>query len=286
MASAGRTISHLRTIVRSEQIDIVHANNLKMLILAAAATAGRRIPVLWHVRDIFPSRTAAVLGAASRAAHRVLTVSRAVAGQFRQNSRKLAVVYNAVELPALDSKTKAPCRAPTIGYVGRLDAGKGIGDLVSAFAAITRRHPAARLLLAGDGPEAARLPDMPGIVKLGYQDDLSMAWRQIDICVQPSNLPDSFPRAVIEAMSWGKPVVGARIGGIPEAVADGTTGLLFRPGDPDDLCGKLLLLLDQPGIARSLGAAGRLRCEQSFSIGAQIRQLNSIYEDAHALCHP
>ena len=284
LASVSSTATGLRRLLSTQQIDLIHANNFKMHVLAKLASVGRRIPVLWHVRDIFPEQTSGWLRLGGRAADRVLTVSQAVAAQFGDNDR-VSVLYNAVELPA-EPERRELGRAPVIGYVGRLDAGKGLDTLVSAFFGLLGRHPQARLLLVGEGPERRSIPSHPAIEVLGFQADVAAAWRRIDICVQPSNQPDSFPRAVIEAMSWAKPVVGAAIGGIPEAIEEGSTGLLFKPGDAAGLGARVEALLRHPGRAREMGLAGRRRCESLFSISAQIQQLTKIYEATYALCHP
>jgi glycosyltransferase involved in cell wall biosynthesis len=283
MAAAASSIQRLRRMIVERRIDMIHANNFKMHILAALASAGRRTPVLWHVRDIFPERSVSLLRLASRAATRVLTVSRAVAAQFA-NQANVSVLYNAVELPP---KTVEPqAIAPrVIGYVGRLDSGKGIDILVRAFLSLAPRHPQIRLLIAGEGPERRSIPSHPAIEVAGFQSDVSSAWSRIDVCVQPSSQPDSFPRSVIEAMSWSKPVVASAIGGIPEAIEEGATGLLFRPGEANGLEAKLETLLRHPTRAQAMGAAGRRRCEALFSVPAHVAQLTKIYETTYALCH-
>ena len=283
LTAAATTIASLRRLIVTHRIDLIHANNFKMHVLATLASTGLRIPVFWHVRDIYPERNARIMRLAGAAADRVLTVSRAVAAQFGA-SGKVSVLYNAVELPPkLESRPSVD--SPVIGYVGRLDGWKGLDTLVSAFLGLAGRHPKARLLIAGEGPELGSIPAHPAIEVMGFQSDLAPAWRRIDICVQPSTQPDPFPRAVIEAMSWGKPVVGAATGGIPEAIADGLTGLLFAPGDTTGLGDRLELLLQNPGRARAMGDAGRIRCESLFSVPAQIEQLTRIYENSYALCH-
>lgn len=289
MATSLAAIRNLRRLLISERIGLVHATNFKMHLLAVLAGIGLNVPVLWHVRDIFPRETAGLLRAASASASRVLAVSKAAAAQFR-GCANVSVVYNAVELPAASALAE-PCplrgmARATIGYVGRLRAGKGVDTLVRAFLALLADFPHTRLLLAGEGPERRSIPAHPAIEVLGFQKDLAPVWRDVDLYVQPSSLPDSLPQSVIEAMSWAKPVVGARIGGIPEAIEEGTTGLLFQPGDAAGLKARLQTLLRSTVRARAMGLAGRRRCERLFSIGAQIKHLNDIYESTtHAICH-
>ena len=283
LTAAASTVAALRRLIVTNRIDLVHANNFKMHVLATLASAGLNIPVFWHVRDIYPERNARLMRFAGAAANRVLTVSRAVAAQFGPSDR-VSVLYNAVELPAkLESRKSG--EFPVIGYVGRLDGWKGLDTLVSAFLGLLGKHPQARLLIAGEGPELRSIPAHPSIEAVGFQSDLTSTWARMDICVQPSSQPDPFPRAVIEAMSWGKPVIGAATGGIPEAIADGLTGLLFAPGNTESLTDRLDLLLRNPKRAQAMGTAGRSRCESLFSVPAQIEQLTRIYENSYALCH-
>jgi glycosyltransferase involved in cell wall biosynthesis len=283
LASAVSTIALLRRMIATERIDLVHANNFKMYVLAALASAGRSVPVLWHVRDIYPERNAGLVRAAGRAAGRILAVSQAVAAPLG-NRERVSVLYNAVELPPKPEPRDSE-QPPVVGYIGRLDAWKGLDTLVAAFLGLLGRHPRARLLIAGEGPARGSIPCHPSIELIGFQADVGAALRRMDICVQPSSQPDPFPRAVIEAMSWGKPVVGASTGGIPEAIEEGATGLLFKPGDEVSLGERLHALLTHPGRARAMGEAGRRRCESLFTVAAQIEKLTGIYESTYALRH-
>ncbi|MFN7925811.1 MAG: glycosyltransferase family 4 protein [Bryobacteraceae bacterium] len=276
LAAVGR----LRSIVASEAVSLVHANNLKMLLLAAAAAPEQ--PRVWHVRDIFPEsammRRLITLGC--KVATKILTVSGAVARQLPDRS-KVEVLYNAVELPrgAEPSGERLEKAGPkTIGYVGRLDPRKGLDTLVDAVRIVRRSDPEVRLLVAGDGPGGAGL-DEPFVTRLPFQREMEPVWKRIDVAVTPSVEPDAFPRSVIEAMSYAKPVIGAATGGIPEAIEHGTNGYLFRPGDAAELAGKLLDMLAAPERARRMGRAGRLACERRFSAEAQVDQLLGIYDE-------
>jgi glycosyltransferase involved in cell wall biosynthesis len=267
----------VRSIANQAHARVIHANNLKMLFLAAAARPD--LPRLWHVRDIFPDTPMVrrILALASRLSTRVISVSRAVAAHLPPGARN-EVLYNAVDLPEPDSRAASKRGPVTVGFVGRLDRWKGIPVLLEAFRAARRDHPQARLLVVGDGPEAS-LVGGEGVERLPFQRDLGAVWPRIDIAVVPSTEPDPFPRSVIEAMSWGKPVVGSATGGIPEAIAHGETGLLFAPGSVSQLRDSLVRLLSSPADTAAMGACGRLRCEQMFSTKAQAEKMGRIYGD-------
>ncbi len=150
--------------------------------------------------------------------------------------------------------------------------------LADAFEIVRRKHAGAELLVVGDGPEAAVLSGRAGITHIPFQTNLAGVWSRIDVAVTPSVEPDPFPRAVIEAMSYGKPVVAAATGGIPEAIAHEETGLLVEPASVEDLAAALTRFLDAPELVARMGTAGRRRCEQRYSVQTQQTALDRIYQ--------
>jgi len=258
-------------------VELIHANNLKMALLAALAAPS--LPMVWHVRDIFPGRQPVLrlLQFASRAATKVLAVSQAVAHHLPDPS-KTEVLYDAVELPLVEAAVPSQRTPPVFGFVGRLDAWKGIRAMADAFEIVRRRHPGAEFVVAGEWPEAAVLDGRAGITQLGFQQNLAEVWRRVDVAVTPSIEPDQFPRAVIEAMSYGKPVIGATAGGIPEAIAHEETGLLVKPGSVEELAAAMLRFADAPGQVTATGVARRRRCEARYSVETQQTSLDRIYE--------
>ena len=97
------------------------------------------------------------------------------------------------------------------------------------------------------------------------QDDLPRHYRDADICLVPTIAQEGLSRTSVEAMASGIPVIASRIGGLPYTVSDGTTGLLFEPGDAADLASKIARLLDDPALRRQMGLAGRKRFEDEFT---------------------
>ncbi|MCC6292977.1 MAG: glycosyltransferase family 4 protein [Bryobacterales bacterium] len=284
-------------LVAETRPDIIHANNLKMLLVAALATPRSRAARLWHVRDILPrtAMTALLKRMGTGAATRVLAVSQAVAQELPA-SAEAEVVYNAVRLPDLTripamrhnfrQRYALPDGECVIGYAGRLDSGKGLEILVEAFGRLAAGHPQVSLVIAGKGgleTSLRRQVMAAGCDKrvrfLGFVPDMGQVWSAIDIAVAPSTEPDSFPRTVVEAMAHGLPVAGAQIGGIGEAIVPGQTGCLVPAGDSDELRQALEGLVCEPELRRSQGAAGRLRCEELFSARRQARQMEAIYQE-------
>ena len=292
----GQTVAHLRDILRRERPAIIHSNNLKMHLLAAAASTGLGIPRLWHLRDILPvnSLTATVKRVAAQASTRVLAVSRAVAQQLPGSH--VQVLYNAVRLPDVSRlpalragyrrRRNIPADSCVIGYAGRLDRGKGLHSLIHAFAQTHATQPHTRLIVAGEGPERASLETLAhnhrfqeAIHFIGFENDLQGFYSALDIAAAPSNEPDSFPRSVIEAMAHSLPVIGTASGGIPEAIENAVTGFVLPPGDTAALARAIDGLSSSAPLRRQFGRAARLRAEREFSAEAQSRSLAQIYRE-------
>lgn len=152
-------------------------------------------------------------------------------------------------------------------FVGRLSEEKGAGLAVDAFLGL----PGAALDVVGSGPSLVNLrrraAGSPSIAFTGPLPSAEVYPRlsSASFLVFPSIGPEMFGRAVVEAMACGLPVLASRIGGLPDIVRDGETGLLFRPGDVDDLRAKARRLFDDPGLNAKLGARARAAWEELYS---------------------
>ncbi|MBM3810190.1 MAG: glycosyltransferase family 4 protein [Acidimicrobiia bacterium] len=297
VADSWEAAERLSRLLDRYPVDIIHANNLKMLWLALKAGHRRGIPVLWHVREIHPATILhnVLYRLASYGASRVIAVSQAVADQFPGRSNVI-VLYNAVELPDLEHSLQLgnqfriqhgiPAEATVIGYAGRLDRDKGLDSLLAAFQQAALAREGVQLLIAGDGPDRERLKGIitgawldQAVHLIPHQADMAPVWSAMDLCVQPSSGPDAFPRSVIEAMSYGKPVLGSTVGGIREAIEVGVTGHCFAPGGVNSLAGLLAALARNKETRLSMGDRGRARCEALFSARRQAGLLKDIYEE-------
>lgn len=118
---------------------------------------------------------------------------------------------------------------------------------------------------------------------IGYRDELSSFYANARIIVLPSICFEGFPGVIAEAMLHAKPVVCSRIGGLPEIVDDGVTGLLSEPGNAEDLAGKIRYLWDRPALCREMGQAGREKVLREYSPEKYYERLMAVYEQAIAL---
>ncbi len=159
---------------------------------------------------------------------------------------------------------------------------KGHADALDAFARLRRGCPRARLILAGSGPEEARLRRMAaelGIDRdvefLGSRDDVPALLSAADLFVLPSH-EEGLPNAVLEAMAAGLPIVATDVGGVREQL-DGGAGVLVPPRDPEALASALGALASAPGRRSSLGRAARERAERRFSWTATVARYAELY---------
>ncbi len=172
---------------------------------------------------------------------------------------------------------------PVLGAVGRLSPEKGHLHLLRALPAIAAAFPGAGCVLAGDGrarpeleAEARRLGLGGRVVFLGHRRDVSRVLAALDLFVQPS-VYEGFGLSLLEAMAAGLPVVASRVGGIPEVVDDGESGVLVPPGDAGALAASVIDLLRDPGRGRRLGEIAALRARERHSIALEAAQVDALY---------
>ncbi|TFW30681.1 TIGR03088 family PEP-CTERM/XrtA system glycosyltransferase [Massilia horti] len=178
------------------------------------------------------------------------------------------------------------CRV--IGSVGRVQDVKDHATLVEAFALLRARAPQQaanlRLAIVGDGPllpnlrEQVRSLGLEGLVWLpGARSDVAEILRGLDMYVI-SSIAEGTPGSVLEAMASNLPVVGTRVGGVPEVVAEGVTGQLVSPRDPQAMAEALARYVDDPILAAAHGAAGRARVLTHYSMPAMVAGYQALYD--------
>lgn len=154
---------------------------------------------------------------------------------------------------------------PLVLYAGKLSLGKGVGILEDAIDLISAKVPGVQFAFAGKGDW--QLPERPDVHRLGVLDqrDLFALYTAADVVVVPSIWPEPLSRVILEAMTLGRPVVATRVGGSPEAVEDGVTGLLVPKGDAVELARAVSELLLDPERRRRMGEAARRRIATEFN---------------------
>ena len=172
-----------------------------------------------------------------------------------------------------------------IGYVGCLSQVKGPFYLLEAFKKILSSYPKAKLLVVGDGPLKAMLKTVSeekgignSVLFMGFRRDVPQILKAIDVFVLPST-GEGFGISLIEAMYMGLPCVATNVGGIPEVVENGSTGILVPPANSEALAKAIKELLDKPELAKKYGAAGKKRVLENFTADKYIEKLENLYDE-------
>ena len=207
---------------------------------------------------------------------------------------KIVTIYNGIPKISFPSRESArasllgalqlPPEARLVGTVGRLHAAKGHADMVMAIPQIVAQQPLAHFIWIGDGPERVALEaqveqlEVAGHVHfLGDRNDVPELLAALALFVMPSRW-EGLSIAIMEAMATGLPVVATAVGGTPELVVDGETGLLVPPQDADSLAQAIRQLLENPALARRMGEAGRQRVQNHFTIAEMVSQTEQLYD--------
>jgi glycosyltransferase involved in cell wall biosynthesis len=296
----------LAKAIRESGADVVHSH-LEMAItlgVPAAALAGRKaVSTFHHVHRALPGRAAwrekLAVEVASRG-YQTIFVSEASRISFAEKYRpsgsipqNWTVIHNGVDLAHFSPGESV--MPPEFGITGHpvvtvLAAHrdfKGITHAVDAWPLVRATRPDARMLLVGTGNETENLrrqvtaAGLDGdIVFAGARADVADILRASDIVLLPSTYGENLPTVLIEAAGCAKPVIASSIGGIPDIIDEGVTGLMTPPGDANAIAGALLTLLNDPERRLAMGAAGRVHVEKHFDAINWARQLRALYEEA------
>jgi glycosyltransferase involved in cell wall biosynthesis len=229
-------------------------------------------------------------------AARVITVSEAARHRYLEASRDrpdhVVTVHNGIRAATepdrglrLRSELGIDAEDIVLAMVTVLRPGKGHDLAALAIRALRESYPNLKLLVLGDGPGRAEVERQLGVagdavVMAGFRNDVLGVLDGVDILVHPSRI-DAFPTALLDALAARVPIVATAVGGIPEIVTDGETGLLLDPPPTAEaLTGALRRLLDDPGLRRRLADRGRRVFDQKFTAQRWIERLLPVYESA------
>lgn len=310
---AGRAMARLTQLIRRGAFDLVYCNGTNADFAGGLLAKTSGAPALWHVR--YTSLPKAVRGihdrlAASEGVTRIVCVSKASAALFPHCPEKVRVIHNALDteefdasgiVPSLKKELELPADAVVFGSQGRILPRKGYVEMIHAARAALGKmtedeRRRAFWAVLGDTPEDIQpdhLSECRALVAslgledkfrfLGFRADIKPYAADFDVAVVPSVYPDPLPRAVIEAMALGKPVIAFDVGGVSEMLQGGTTGALVRAGDSDALAGQMLRYFRDPELRAAHGRAGRARVEQDFDGVLQARRIQNEIIEASGL---
>lgn len=293
------TLARLALLARRHGVRIVHSLRGSTTVAALLLSRLLGIPHVCHVRFHYedPARyrklwldRADCVVAVSRAALQAL-----LAACRRRRPAVARAILNGIDAAAFRALAgEADVRTDlgigpgdfVAGFVGSLDARKDPLTLIRAAARLEARRLV--VLLVGRFRTAAyeamlraeieRLGLVGRCHLAGYQPNPSAFFRAMDALVLPTT-GDALPRVVLEAMAHGRPVVASAVGGVPELVVHGRTGLLAAPGDASAFAEALGTLLADRSLAQAMGRAGRRRVEEEFAVERTVRAIADLYRE-------
>lgn len=277
-------VSRIVKTIKRENIKIIIANLGKEYWPAAMAAkvSGVKLIFVRHQLDKLKKSTAWLI---SRHVDKAVAVSQCVRDSLVNNripSEKVAVIYNGIDLDKFKSTTinKSDIRMElkigkddiVIGHAGKLDRGKGVFDLLQAMEKVNKKYPTARLILVGEGPAKNELEMLSEklalknkVVFAGLKRDMVQMYSVMDIFVLASTTREAFGMALIEAMAMGIPVIGTKVGGIPEIIENGKNGILIQSGDSMALAEGIIQYIQDKDFAKKISIEGRKTVEEKFT---------------------
>jgi L-malate glycosyltransferase len=290
----------ITAINRRKSIDLIHVHAAHELSLLAKFCLPK-VPIVFTVHGYHGKQSQIGYFLAARLSNwcvdRVIVLCQSDwlnLVRFGLKSAKIRTIYNGVAKPEVDGKLSQELRERfhldpnhqiILGTVARLTEAKGLSYLIQAVARLVNLYPQIKLVIIGEGELKADLQQLVAELNItdktiftGYlhrpQDLMSV----FDIFVLPS-LQEAMPLAILEAMALGKPVIGTKVGGIPEQIVDGETGYLVPAKDIAALVDCLHRLIVNPELADSFGRRGYARYQEKFALSRSIEQTVDTYTE-------
>ena len=310
------TIRQVRTRVREQQPDLIHANSIRAGLVISVATFGLRIPIVWHVHDLLPAHPLSTCIRWFVLFHppaRIVVVAQAACDRFKGKVLrvfaarvKIDVIHNAVDISEVISGHGRSIRRELrlrnddklIGIVGNLSPIKGQLELLGAFARVRANFPNSALLVVGSTlfnsdegyqqrlhAEVRRLNLESQVRFVGQRDDVPAIMAALDLLVINSR-SEAFPLVALEGMAAGVPILATSVGGLPELIKHKENGWLIEAGNSEALVSSLNFLLRRPGLCGDMSKAAGQHVETNHSVPAFIAQVESTYNELHSEVAP
>ncbi len=293
-------IRELAAWLRREEIDLVHAHMYRAEVLGTRAAVAAGVPVIMatvHSSRVRSPSDVALLASLTPSMDRLIVPSSSIRSKVVAEGRagaRFAIIPNGIDLSRFASPTEPcalrrelsiPADAPLLGVVARLEPEKGHRYLVEAMPSVLAGAPEARLVIVGEGSQTDALRALASslgvarrVVFTGRREDVSAVTADLTVAVLPS-LREAQGISILEAMARRVPVVASAVGGIPEVITSGVDGLLVPPADPRALAAATGSLLRDPALRERIGEAGYATVVDRFSIDAQVRRVEALYDE-------
>lgn len=298
-------ITKLRDVIKQEDVDLVHTHGVRAnLVGRLAARLAGRDTVVTTVHSLLAQDYPELLSRLAnmfieRASRGLTTHFIAVSGGLQKAllqqgipEKKITVIYNGLNPDdfkrnctpgAWRKKMGIAPDVPLVAMIGRLHPVKGHRFFLKAAADILQSRPDVRFLVVGCGPERAGLEEYAkhleisdSVIFTGFVSDVSEILPDLNLLVIPS-LWEGFGLTALEAMVVGVPVVATSVGGLPEVVEHGTTGLLVPPADEAGLVRGIAWMLDHPREAGDMAQSAKAAVELKFTASVMARKTEDLY---------
>lgn len=288
----------LARLLRARAFDVVHGHNWAVFLETGVAAALARTPVVVHTvhgpyaHDASRSRLKRALRRAlerrvARCFTHVATVSDAIRGyvcrEVGLDPQRVSTVHNGIAAAAARPRPADAARPLTFITVGRLAPVKNHALMLRAFARFARSEVPARLVIVGDGAERSALEALARAAQVaeqiefaGFHNDVDALLAAADVFLLSSHY-EGISMALLEAMRCGLPAIGTRVGGIPETIVDGETGLLVAPGDEERFAAAMAQLARSPALRAAMGERARAFLRREFSLDAMLAKYVALY---------
>ena len=303
-----RNFGRFQSFLRREKVDIIHthANWDAVVPAVAARTVGVPVALMtWHLPSPFKDRRGGDL-MMSLLYKRMIAISASVRNRHIEHGippDKIEVIHHGTDTAAfravtLDAGTVRaglglPPDAVAVGIVGRVSNEKGHDDLLGALRLLRPARPDLHVVVVGDGAETPRLRLAASemgvadrVVFAGYRDDVNNVINALDMVAVPSIWHEPCSAVIQQAMALSKPVIGSRMGGTPEMIVEGETGLLVPAADPAALAGALATLASDPALRARMGRTGAARAEELFTLSRMTDRVEALYYSELAQSRP
>ena len=305
-------VGALATHLSEVRADVLHthmyrADTVGTRAVMALGEIGHRRPYIVstvHSSRVRSNEDQALLAGLTPHMDRLIAVSRSIERKLHQEGRDVIpvdLIYNGVDLQRYDHQEPC-CTLPDefgmepgsqiVGVVARLEPEKGHPTLFDAWPIVLRTVPDSYLLVVGEGSrrdaleaQARELRIAHRVVFTGRRDDVPAVTAALDVAVLPS-YREAQGLTILEAMALSRPVVASDVGGIPEMIQDGKTGLLVPPHDPAALAAAIIRLLTDHPLADTLGRAGHDLVHDRFCIELMVRAIEAIYDEGAKVVRP
>ena len=299
-------INTFRKFIREKMISMVQCHNIRSLLTVGLATRLEGIPCLWYIKGgelEHPVLNNFGLYVASN----ILFQSSLMKKQYHTYlvqifNRKINILRNGLDLKNIYSVNNHNLQSLRLElnickkdinfiYIGALYPKKGCSLLIDAFHKVVKNIPKAKLYIVGDHgtieyqpyaesliPKVKQYGISERVIFTGYRTDVLAILSLMSVFVLPS-LTEGMPRSLMEAMALGKPVIATKVGGIPELVRSGETGVLVEPGDSNELAQTMLYLTRDAAMRKTMGNAGKNLIFKHYSVEQNIQSLMKLYDE-------